>query len=181
MKSILFKLKGNGCTVYKKGVKSPFLTRKLKTNRFFLLKLPFNNYTIEGCEIVMKKIVPQGTPDLHLFLPPVERETKRKKYKLIYAPNHHSPASIGVEKGYIVYNKYFTTLPKAFQEFIMFHEKGHRHYETEKYCDLFASLKMLKKGFGKSVALQCLRFTLRNENKEKAERYNYVSKILKRI
>jgi len=138
-----------------------------------------SNFSLHGAKLVSKKIVPVSPVNIKLpnweRTPTVESITKKT-----YIKDWHSPASINPKTGELVYNSDFLGFSEAKQNFIVFHEIGHFYYKTEKFCDLFASKKMLEKGFGMSQCLEVLRNVL-SDSKEKEARYNYVLQNLKKL
>lgn len=170
---MVYKFKGKNLAVFKRGDNHPLLLRSFSKAGTFEVMLPEGNYIFKGENILI------GSEKRGKYMFPVERmpapekRTLQKKYRVVYVPSNPSPASINVNRGVIIYNEYFTNLPYVFQDFILAHELGHRYFNTEKYCDLFACRELLKKGYGKHVALYCLRKTLKNRQ-TREERYNYV-------
>lgn len=136
-------------------------------------------FAVSGGKIVTTKI--HEIPRIDLVLPAKEKALFRpaKIVKETYIANWHSPASINVKTGRMIFNKEYADASKAKQLFIKSHEFGHFFYDTEKYCDLYASLCLLKNGYGKSQCLEVLRKML-NPSPQKVERYNYVLNALKK-
>lgn len=176
---IILQCYGNHIIVYNK--KGEITRRELGIKKkYFFVKFPYIerniNFTTEGADVIKQSLIKNRFKEIHL--PAKEKKpmvVKVNKYK--YIPSWHSPASIDVKKGLIVYNKRFTTFSEAKRIFIIQHEIGHFFYKTEKYCDLFATKQLLSEGFGKSQCLEVLRNTLKDSN-EKNERYDYVASFL---
>ncbi len=172
---------GSYAVVYDSDGKEITRREGFKNPHEFVVKFPvspkFWNCTVDGGKIISKKIIPNNYPRIEL--PHFEKSNSISEivsYK--YVPNWHSPASINTKTGLMLYNKYFTTLSFAKRWFIKCHEKGHFYYNTEKYCDLFATKCLLDSGFGLSQSLEVLRNTLQ-DSPQKTERYDYVLKHLK--
>ena len=106
-------------------------------------------------------------------LPRFERNNKpHKQVKLVFADNPHK-ASIFIDKGLIVFDYKLRDLSYPQQKQVFFHELGHYHYRTEKYCDLFACRKMLIEGYNPSQCYYSIKGTL-NESKESHYRKDYI-------
>lgn len=137
------------------------------------------NFQLDGAKLISRKILP--VKNVNITLPNWEKTpTIENIVKKTYIKDWHSPASINPKTGELIYNKDFLTFSDAKKDFIVFHEEGHFYYKTEKFCDLYASKKMLQKGFGMSQCLEVLRNVL-SDSKEKEERYNFVLSHLKKI
>lgn len=64
--------------------------------------------------------------------------------------------------------------PIFVQEFIFYHELGHRLYETEKYCDWFAFNKLIELGYNPSQIRYAAHLTLKG-----CDRNNHIGKLAK--
>ncbi len=102
------------------------------------------------------KIVKLELPGILPTLPPHERE-RNKPFKIVYNPAlFHSPARIFTHLGIVETGPAFLEMPKMIADFIMWHEVGHFYYETEEYCDLFALVNCLKRGYNRSMCYYSL-------------------------
>jgi hypothetical protein len=102
------------------------------------------------------KIVPLEIPKNLPELPPKERE-RMKPFKVVYNPGlTHSPARVFTQLGVIEKGARFDSFPKMIGDFILWHEIGHFYYETEEYCDLFALVNCLKRGYNRSMCYYAL-------------------------
>jgi hypothetical protein len=178
---ILVKCFGKSVIIYDKKGKEITRREGFSNPSFFYVKFPatldFWNFSARGAEIISFQIAPIEYPKIKLpsyDKIPVLTEIKNKTY----VPDWHSPASINCKTGQMIYNSKFKSYSIAKQLFIVAHEKGHFYYNTEKFCDLFATVSILKLGFGLSQCLEVLRNTL-NEGVQKKERYDYVYKMIK--
>ena len=176
----LLRVKGNNCIVSDRNG-AEITRREGMKDKEYLVKFPyvekFSNYKVSGAKVLSSKVVENTFPNIELPRneKPVTGQCIRS-YR--YVPNWHSPASINIKTGLMVYNEYFSSLPYVKQAFIKQHECGHFLYNTEKYCDLFATKKIVEMGFGLSQCLEVLRSTLK-DSPEKTERYNFVTNVLK--
>jgi hypothetical protein len=100
-------------------------------------------------------------------LPEPERN-RRKDYVII--DNYSlggTPARIysqgydGNGKPVIELSRKFYEYPKAIQDFILEHEKGHLLYSTEEKADLYALVKCLQKGHNRSMCFYALSHVLK--------------------
>lgn len=109
---------------------------------------------------------------LRASLPVSERAFARTPYnfKMMFDDNPNK-ASIFWAQKIIIFDKRFLDAPLPQLFFIYFHELGHSRYgysrlydakEAEKYCDLWASNKMLEMGFNPSQILLAPKETLSN-------------------
>lgn len=97
-------------------------------------------------------------------LPPIQKNTNLTlgKYTIVRKRGFEgSPASISTKDKKIYLNDRFYELPIYAQKFIMFHELGHRFYISEYACDLYATKRMLQKGYNESSCVKSLSDVLR--------------------
>lgn len=99
------------------------------TSKFIRLKNPIKN----------KKII----------LPIKERDLKINQFKIEFKENKNK-ATVYYNDGLIIFDLYFKKCPLPDLFFTYFHELGHRFFQTEKYCDLYAAKKMYAMGFNTS-------------------------------
>lgn len=178
---IVLKCFGKSATVYNSENKEITRREGFKTPSFFFIKMPavldFWKCNTRGGEIVSKTTQANEFPNI--TLPEWEKTPTITQIKSkIFVPDWHSPASINCKTGQMLFNARFKTFSFAKQLFIENHEKGHFYYNTEKFCDLFATVQILKMGFGLSQCLEVLRNTLTDSN-IKTERYDYVNQMIK--
>ena len=72
-----------------------------------------------------------------------------KKFKIVFGENPNK-CSILWDKKIILFDNSLKYYTKPMFDFIRFHEYAHRHYKTEKFCDLMAVNYMLFKGYNPS-------------------------------
>lgn len=94
---------------------------------------------------------------------PVPERNRRSDYRIvdnfsligtparIYSKGYDNKSQPVIELSRIFYN-----YPKAFQDFILEHEKGHLLYESEEKADLYALIKCLEKGHNRSMCFYAL-------------------------
>lgn len=107
-------------------------------------------------EITVYKQTPIQTPDRYPTLPPCERN-RWKESNFSVNPNlKGTPAQIFTEIGEIVVSPQFFTYPPPVRFFLLLHEEGHYLYKTEEYCDLYALVQFLRRGYNESTAYYTL-------------------------
>jgi hypothetical protein len=95
-------------------------------------------------------------------LPEPERNRRKDfsvvdNYSLIGTPARiYSQGYDGNSKPVIELSRNFYDHPKAIQDFILEHEKGHLLYSTEEKADLYALVKCLEKGHNRSMCFYAL-------------------------
>lgn len=105
---------------------------------------------------------------------PKQERNREKNYFIRHDNNEvDSPALIYTETGEIITGRKFNNLSIPMKIFILLHEIGHFKYQTEKYCDLYATVEFIKMGYNPSTAIYCLTDELRH-NINNDERINYV-------
>ncbi len=70
-------------------------------------------------------------------------------FKIMFG-NNPNKCTIYWNKKLILFDSSFKEKPLSYIDLILFHERGHSLYETEKYADLYATNEMLKKGYNES-------------------------------
>lgn len=119
------------------------------------------------CEGIISEHIFGLEPYTKKILLPAKEKTGSKMtgYDIIYNPNITStPACVNVKTGIIYINDKFKSFPIYAQKFIIQHELGHRFYKTEQFCDIYATYKMLQKGYNQSSCVQALRNTLKRSS-----------------
>lgn len=83
-------------------------------------------------------------------LPKPQRNIKHDKKISIEFGNNVNKATIFHDENKILFDNSFKnkTLPEIY--FCFYHEIGHKYYISEQFADLYATKKMLQKGFNKS-------------------------------
>lgn len=99
-------------------------------------------------------------------LPPFERNFPKRKYKIMFG-NNINKCTINHLTGVILFDNAFKIAPKYVLVDIYLHEMGHRYYKTEHLADLYATKRMLEKGFNKSQIGRSIVVSLRSENIER--------------
>lgn len=150
------------------------------TSFFIIFPLKENlNFKVLGAKVLSSRI--EVIPEIKMELPRREKQGLTPIIKKrTFISNWHSPMSINVKTGELIENQEYRNASKAKQCFIENHEKGHFFYNTEKYCDLYASLQCINSGYGKSQCLEVLRNML-SDSPQKTERYNFVKNELKKL
>ena len=72
-----------------------------------------------------------------------------ENFKIAFGTNPHKCTIFWKEK-LILFDNAFKEKPLSYIDLILFHERGHSLYKTEKYADLYATNEMLKKGYNES-------------------------------
>ena len=137
-------------------------------------KFPFHFNLPKGMFQTTNKLV-EAVPRKYKLpqLPRFERTRKPpKKVALAWGNNPHK-ASIYIDKDVILFDYKLKDLSIPQQRQVFYHEMGHYHYKTEKYCDLFACRKMLIDGFNPSQCYYSIKGTL-NDSTESHYRKDYI-------
>jgi len=96
--------------------------------------------------------------------------------KKIKVTNNPNKCSIYVNSGLVIIDKaFFNSLNDIQKTFILLHEVGHFYYYTEKKCDNYAKVQMLKAGYNPSQISATTKSTLLSN-----ERNNYIFNKLKK-
>jgi hypothetical protein len=93
-------------------------------------------------------------------------------FEIVYGETPHKCNVLWNEKK-ILFDMACLSLPKYTQYFMLFHEFGHQHYDTEEFCDLFASNSMLKYGFT-PYQIQLAKNILSDRAQERKDYLDYV-------
>lgn len=97
-------------------------------------------------------IEPVGKPRRYELatLPPHERDYgAMENFTITYEPNPNK-CTVYWDLKEIVFDTSFMERPIPEVMFILFHEYGHRYFETEKFADLYASNRMKLSGYNPS-------------------------------
>jgi hypothetical protein len=100
-------------------------------------------------------------------LPEPERERRKDfmvvdNFSLIGTPARiYSMGYDGNSQPVIELSRQFYDYPKAIQDFILEHEKGHLLYKTEEKADLYALVNCLKKGHNRSMCFYAISHILK--------------------
>jgi hypothetical protein len=111
--------------------------------------LPKGNYITDNNLQVLSSPVKYSVPSL----PSPEKNIQPPADIEIVWMDNPNKCSILLNTGLIVCSPYIKSKSRAEQMFIIYHELGHYLYSTEKYCDLYATKRMIEEGFNPS---QCV-------------------------
>jgi len=127
--------------------------------------------------LTMGKITPLSSPVNHTLsiLPIAERLTypNPQNFEVVYGQTPHKCNVLWDDKK-ILFDISCRSLPKFMQYFMLFHEFGHEHYDTEEYCDLYANNAMLKYGFNPSQIKAAKDYGLDERNRERKDFMEYI-------
>lgn len=117
----------------------------------------------------------------NISLPDRERWRDRP-FKVTYDPKEakDSPAVIYTFNGDIYTGDKFKEASIPIRVFFLLHELGHFRYQTEKYCDLYATVEFIKMGYNPSTAMYALTDYLKDKPQNN-ERINFVFNKLKSV
>lgn len=138
------------------------------------------NYSFSKNAAITRKPLSIAREIYRIKLPPYERHRQRN-YIIVHDDKEvDSPAIIytTLNPARIVTGRKFKGLPIPMGIFILLHELGHMRYKTEKYCDLFAFVELVRMGYNPSTAMYCLTDQLRR-NARNDERINYLYSKMK--
>ncbi len=124
-----------------------FYDTSILDNRVWQFNLPAGDYYIYAGKF-QKMMSPVNYPLAPL--PPTEKRMQNPEhFKINYLDNKYT-ASIHWDENTITLDKSLRscTLPELI--FILYHEYGHRFYDNEKACDIYAMNRMLKEGYNPS-------------------------------
>lgn len=147
----------------------PFYERK---NNSTLMKfnLPKGNYFSENVIYKLEKPVVYLVPPV----PHPEKNVEMRDLKIEVLPEQMigGKARIDTLTGSVQLSEEIFSLPRPVWQKIFFHEIGHHLYYTEKYCDHFADLCLLKLGYNPLQLYKGSVCSLRH-NRENVERFKY--------
>jgi hypothetical protein len=135
-------------TIYELGGQvfySSEFTDHISQGRRLEFNLPAGEYKYDGSFIKLPS--PVAVTSVSTPLP--ERNITRKRYQITFGDNPNK-CTIFYDEGVIVFDESFRGKPLYIKYHIYFHELGHHWYTTEWKADLYASKKMLDKGFNPS-------------------------------
>lgn len=146
----------------------------------FSIRIP-NNEQFADCSVFgnfLTKIEVENTARGMIKLPPQERNPTRLEFSHFEnRVGHSSPAAMNRHTGKFIYNEKFLTMPWIDRLFIFNHEKGHFFYNTEKFCDLYATKQIIDMGFGVQQCLDSMKRSLRDTSVNN-QRKQYVESVL---
>lgn len=127
--------------------RKPFYDSKMVGKTVEKFNLPAGNYYVVSGDFSEMSMPVNYKP---YKLPPTERRMKSPhNFRITFADNPHK-CTIKWRKNEIVFDHKLKelSLPELF--FILYHEFGHRKYDSEKAADLYAANMMLKRGYNPS-------------------------------
>lgn len=102
-------------------------------------------------------------------LPPPERDFgSLKDFVIKFGDNPHKCTVDWIDKT-IEFDYQFLEKPLPEVMFILYHEEGHRYYETEEYCDLYASNLMKIRGYNPTQIARAQMFSLSSNQTPRKE------------
>ena len=155
---------------------SPFYV-KTRTTGKLMFNLPAGAYFCEQQLTRLPKPVEYKLP----ALPKPERKIilPENPIQIIFRPNPNK-CSIFLNLGLIVADPSIDIKSRAEKMFIIYHELGHYLYKTEKYCDMYATQRMIEDGYNPSQAVFSVNGCLSDASKERKDNiFNYSKKIKK--
>jgi hypothetical protein len=128
--------------------------------------LPKGSYIVDrGAFKKMSEPIDYKLPSL----PPFERNRPVPiDFEVIFGANKHK-CSILWDAQKILFDTSLEDDPLPTLMFMLYHEFGHSKYKTEKYCDLYASNLMIKKGYNPSQIARAQILSLSNRQKNRKE------------
>jgi hypothetical protein len=101
--------------------------------------------------------------------------SKRKRENYFYTPpeqglkviigDNANKASIKPLEGIILIDqKYKNDFPSFVFTYLLYHEIGHYHYDTEEFCDEYARDRMLSEGYNISQVVEASKMTLNDKH-----------------
>lgn len=118
----------------------------------------------------------------NIQLPKKEKNFVVKNNYTFTLGKNPNKASIKIFEGEILMDESFKYEPIPFATFVAFHELGHNYYYTEKYCDMFATNEMLKRGYNPSQCYYSNYYCLSDAQKERKKfQFDYLEKIKYKI
>lgn len=126
---------------------SDTFTDHIKNGERLTFNLPAGEYKYNGSFIKLAKPVEFK----NIILPKRERllEGSKKPYRVMYG-NNPNKCTIYYKAGIIIFDEQFKNAPLYVRYGIYYHEIGHHFYKTEWKADMYATKKMLDKGFNPS-------------------------------
>lgn len=103
----------------------------------------------------------------------VKSERKRENYfyiapenkvTVVYGENPNKASIRPMEGRILIDRKYRDEYPSFVHKYLLYHEIGHYHYNTEAYCDEYARDRMLEEGYNISQVVEASRMTLSRDN-----------------
>lgn len=132
----------------------------IKEGRVLKFNMPAGNYKYDGNFIKLDQ--PVSTMNITLPTPERNMSNKMKRYNIIFGDNPNK-CTIYYDDGIILFDSSFLDKPLYVKYGIYYHELGHHFYTTEWKADLYATKKMLDKGFNPSQIGRVGLFTLSNK------------------
>lgn len=134
---------------------------KNATDRVFVNIPDKGKYSFNPLPVAFQRTPLKIFAKIPKVLPPPERDNylRIKKIKIIIddsMDNRGTPAKINSETGQIHVIPRWFDIPVYRRKFILFHEIGHLRYKTEEFCDLYAAVQMLKRGYNESSCIYSL-------------------------
>lgn len=148
---------------------NPFYDTRVLNKKVWEFNLPSGVYYVQEGKFVR---TPRAVEYQLEKLPPKERYIRSdpEQFPIIYTDNKYT-ASVYWDaerspygKSVIVFDKSMRAAPIPDFTFILYHEFAHRFYETERYCDMWASNRMLIEGFNPSQIGNAIVHTLSDNN-----------------
>ena len=114
-----------------------------------------------------------------IFTPIKEREKNYffKEFAPLKFSKNPNVATVYHEKKEIVFDNKLKEQPFLFQAFILYHEIGHKYFNTEWKCDVFACHKLLNSGYNQSQILKVCENFLSVKHKE---RFKHCQSVIKK-
>lgn len=160
--------------VYKRNNGELFYIYNNKKNKCVKFNLPVGVYFTENNLNELKKPVNYKK----IILPPKERDLKKPENINVNYVDNPNKCTIFLSSGEIFLDNSFKNFPSFVRLYVLFHEIGHYHYNTEKFCDLFAAKNMLERGYNPSQIYFASKFSLSRLGED---RKNYCLNNMKKI
>lgn len=152
----------------------PFYDTTLLDHKVWEFNMPPGTYYVQQGKI-------RQTPHMVAYnlerIAPYERRIKSdpETFPIIYEPNsklasvywdaERSPYG----KQVIVLDSSLRTAPLIYSIFVLYHEYGHRYWETEAHCDAYARNRMLQEGYNPSQIGYAIVHTLSDKNMQRKD------------
>jgi hypothetical protein len=139
-----------------------FYDTSVLAKRVWEFNLPAGEYQIVQGEF---RRLPRPVEFPLAQLPPRERDyfVKPENFEWIFTDNPNT-ATVAWKERRIYLDNSLREMPLPYIVFIIEHERGHRYYNNESACDLYASNEMIKQGYNPSQIGEAITNTL-SENK----------------